>query len=60
MMPLVSWGLKGIKKEYTAHGTALLTSLRTISGSVGSAVFVSIMMILKEIDFILLCLINNK
>ena len=45
MMPLVSWGLKGINKEYTAHGTALLTSLRTIAGSVGSAVFVSIMTI---------------
>lgn len=48
MMPLVSWGLKGIKKEYTAHGTALLTSLRTISGSVGSAVFVSIMTITAQ------------
>lgn len=48
MMPLVSWGLKGIKNEYTAHGTALLTSLRTISGSVGSAVFVSIMTIIAK------------
>ena len=27
----------------TAHGTALLTSLRTISGAIGSAVFVGIL-----------------
>ena len=48
MMPLVSWGLKEIKNKYTAHGTALLTSLRTIAGSVGSAVFVSIMTIVAK------------
>ncbi|EGB92258.1 drug resistance transporter EmrB/QacA subfamily [Clostridium sp. D5] len=32
-----------IKQELTAHGTALLTSLRTIAGAIGSAVFVGIM-----------------
>lgn len=43
MMPLVTWGLSGIEIENTAHGTALLTSLRTIAGAIGSAVFVAIM-----------------
>ncbi|MDT2759144.1 MDR family MFS transporter [Enterococcus xiangfangensis] len=43
MMPLVTWGMSDIKQSLTAHGTALLTSLRTIAGAIGSAVFVSIM-----------------
>lgn len=47
MMPLVTWGMSKIN-ENTAHGTALLTSLRTISGAIGSAVFVGIMTIVGE------------
>lgn len=43
MMPIVTWGMSVLHSSYTAHGTALLTSLRTISGAIGSAVFVSIM-----------------
>lgn len=43
MMPLVTWGTRGISEELTAHGTALLTSLRTVSGAIGTAVFVAIM-----------------
>lgn len=44
MMPLVTWGTNSIdKKEFTAHGTALLASLRTIAGAIGTAVFVGIM-----------------
>ena len=44
MMPFVTWGIAGIKeKGATAHGTALLTSLRTIAGAIGVAVFVGIM-----------------
>lgn len=43
MMPLVTWGISGVRKKFTADGTALLTSLRTIAGAVGSAVFVGIM-----------------
>lgn len=50
MMPLVTWGISNIKSEFTAHGTALLTSLRTISGAIGSAVFVSIMSITASIS----------
>ncbi len=43
LMPLVTWGISGIKIELAAHGSALLTSLRTIAGAIGSAVFVGIM-----------------
>ena len=43
MMPLVTWGTASIGKEFTAHGTALLTSLRTIAGAIGTAVFTGIM-----------------
>ena len=43
MMPLVTWGVSGFDGYKTAHGTALLTSLRTIAGAVGSAVFSGIM-----------------
>ncbi|MFV0559427.1 MAG: MDR family MFS transporter [Enterococcus sp.] len=43
MMPLVTWGMSGIKQQKMAHGTALLTSLRTIAGAIGSAIFVSVM-----------------
>lgn len=47
MMPLVTWGMSKISGN-TAHGTALLTSLRTIAGAIGSAVFVGIMTIVGE------------
>ena len=43
MMPIITWGTSGIDTSKTAHATALLTSLRTISGAIGSAVFVGIM-----------------
>lgn len=48
MMPLVTWGVSGIAKEHTAHGTALLTSLRTIAGAIGTAVFVGMMNSIAE------------
>ncbi|MCC8123692.1 MAG: multidrug efflux MFS transporter [Oscillospiraceae bacterium] len=48
MMPLVSWGISGVKRELTAHGTALLTSLRTIAGAIGTAVFVGVMTAVGE------------
>ena len=43
MMPLVTWGTSKLNYESMAHATALLTSLRTISGAIGSAIFVGIM-----------------
>lgn len=43
MMPLVTWGNGRIKQELVADGTAILASLRTVAGAIGSAVFVGIM-----------------
>jgi EmrB/QacA subfamily drug resistance transporter len=44
MMPLLTWGTSGVEQEKVADASSLLTSFRTISGSIGSAVFVGIMM----------------
>ncbi len=43
MMPIVTWGMSTLDNKYTSHGTALLTSLRTIAGSIGSAILVALM-----------------
>lgn len=43
MMPFVTFGIASLKPGNTAHGTALLTSLRTIAGAIGTAVFVGIL-----------------
>lgn len=43
MMPLLTWGTNQVAKEKVADASSLLTSLRTVAGSIGSAVFVVIM-----------------
>lgn len=43
MMPLLTWGTSQVVKEKVADASTLLTSLRTVAGSIGSAVFVAIM-----------------
>ncbi len=43
MMPFVTYGISSMEADNTAHGTALLTSLRTIAGAIGTAVFVGIL-----------------
>lgn len=43
MMPLITWGTSTMEKNKLSHATALLTSLRTIAGAIGSALFVGIM-----------------
>jgi EmrB/QacA subfamily drug resistance transporter len=43
MMPLLTWGTSNVKPQKIADASSLLTSFRTISGSIGSAVFVGIM-----------------
>lgn len=43
LMPLVTWGMHGLSDSLTAHGSALLNSLRTVAGSIGTAIFVSVM-----------------
>ncbi len=48
MMPFVTFGISSMGSENTAHGTALLTSLRTIAGAIGTAVFVGILNVCGE------------
>ena len=43
MMPLLTWGTSQVEKEKVADASSLLTSLRTVAGSIGSAVFVAVM-----------------
>ena len=43
MMPLLTWGTSNVHTSKVADASSLLTSLRTIAGSIGSAVFVGIM-----------------
>ena len=43
MMPLLTWGTASLPSSQTAHASALLTSLRTVAGAVGTAVFVGIL-----------------
>ncbi len=45
LMPLVTWGASTVSLDMTSHATALLTSLRTIAGSLGTAIFVAVMTI---------------
>ncbi len=48
MMPLLTWGINNVEVKKIADASSLLTSLRTIAGSVGSAVFVGIMTAVSE------------
>lgn len=43
MMPIVTWGMQGLNGNLTAHGSALMNSLKTVAGSIGAALFVGIM-----------------
>nr|WP_225433065.1 MFS transporter [Bifidobacterium sp. SMB2] len=43
MMPAATWGLASVEQRYSSDASALLTSLRTIAGAIGSAVFVAVM-----------------
>ncbi len=43
MMPLLTWGISNVAPDKVADASSLLTSLRTIAGSIGAAVFVGIM-----------------
>lgn len=43
MMPLLTWGTGNVEAKKVADASSLLTSFRTIAGSIGSAVFVGIM-----------------
>lgn len=43
MMPLLTWGTSNVDSMKVADASSLLTSFRTIAGSIGSALFVGIM-----------------
>jgi len=43
LMPVVTWGMTDIPKTKASDATALLNSIRSIGGAIGSALFVSIM-----------------
>ena len=43
MMPTVTWGMSTLEKHHAADGTSLITSLRTIAGAFGGALFMSVM-----------------
>lgn len=43
MMPLLTWGTTHVEQRKVADASSLLMSLRTVAGSIGSAVFVGIM-----------------
>lgn len=43
MMPLLTWGTSNVASKKVADASSLLTSFRTIAGSIGSALFVGIM-----------------
>lgn len=43
MMPLLTWGTSQVDVSKTSDASSLLTSLRTVAGSIGAAVFVGIM-----------------
>ena len=48
MMPLLTWGTGSVDARKVADASSLLTSLRTIAGSIGSAMFVEIMTVVSE------------
>ncbi|MCI9198359.1 MAG: multidrug efflux MFS transporter, partial [Lachnospiraceae bacterium] len=48
MMPLLTWGTSNVDPKKVADASSLLTSFRTIAGSIGSAVFVGIMTVVGK------------
>ena len=48
MMPLLTWGTSNVDPKKVADASSLLTSFRTIAGSIGSAVFVGIMTVVSN------------
>lgn len=42
-MPLNTWGLNALDNSLMAHGTAIGTTFRTIAGSLGTAVLITVM-----------------
>lgn len=43
LMPVTTWGINALKPEEISHGSAINTTLRQVSGAIGSSVLISIM-----------------
>ena len=43
LMPLTTWGMSALPREQTAQGTAVMNSLRNVSGAIGTAVVIGFM-----------------
>lgn len=43
MMTTVTWGMSRLDPKYTSDGTALISSLRTVAGAAGAALFSAVM-----------------
>lgn len=43
LMPFVTWGISGVRKEHTADGTALINALNMVASAIGIAAFVGVM-----------------
>lgn len=43
LMTTVTWGMSYVDRRHTSHGTAMLSSLRTLAGAFGAAVFTAVM-----------------
>lgn len=43
MMPITTWGLNSLDNSVMAHGTAINSTLRQVSGSLGTTFFVALM-----------------
>lgn len=50
MMPLVTWSVSELSKEEIPSASALLTTLRTISGAIGSATMIALMSYVSNIN----------
>lgn len=48
MMPFVTWGMSALGDKDMAHGTSLLTSLRTVAGAFGAAIFMAVYSIISQ------------
>lgn len=48
MMPTITWAMSKLDAKYTSDGTAIIASLRTVAGSLGAAVFTSIMTVAAQ------------
>lgn len=43
LMPVTTWGLNSLKQEEISHGSAINSTVRQVSGAIGSSVLITIM-----------------